>query len=158
MSGARGATDAPRKNPMLLSNMPVIRRGESGDLPEIAALQSASPEAAHWNATDYLHYDLWVSLAGSRISGFLVSRAVAEGEYEILNLVVDPGYRRQGIARSLLLHFLEVAKGPVYLEVRESNQAARNLYKSLNFNELNIRRDYYDSPPEAAIVMKFHSC
>ena len=48
--------------------------------------------------------------------------------------------------------------GNFYLEVRESNQAARNLYKSMGFQEVNIRPEYYQFPLEAAIVMKFHSC
>ncbi len=46
----------------------------------------------------------------------------------------------------------------MFLEVRESNIAARNLYKRLGFLEAGRRRDYYPAPPEDAIVMKFHSC
>jgi ribosomal protein S18 acetylase RimI-like enzyme len=48
--------------------------------------------------------------------------------------------------------------GTVFLEVRESNKAARNLYLSLGFQELGRRPEYYETPLEPAIVMKFHSC
>jgi [ribosomal protein S18]-alanine N-acetyltransferase len=138
--------------------MPVIRRGEAGDLPEVAAIQSASPEAAHWNAADYLAHDFWVALLDGRLAGFLVSRHVTEDEYELLNLVVAPEFRRRSVGRGLLQILLKSPNRIVYLEVRESNHPARNLYKSLGFKEVNFRKDYYDSPPDAAIVMKFHSC
>ena len=94
---------------------------------------------------------------------------MAPDESELLNLVVAPEFRRKGLARALLQEFLTApatpgqakacpTKSSLYLEVRESNQAARNLYKSMGFQEVNIRPEYYQAPPEAAIVMKFHSC
>jgi len=138
--------------------MPVIRRGEAGDLPHLAAIQAGSPEAAQWNVADYLQYDLRVALCGGRVAGFVVSRPLAEGECELLNLAVAPAFRRRKVARELLKSLLEAPNRVVYLEVRESNQAARNLYKSMGFQEVNVRRGYYDAPLEAAIVMKFHSC
>ena len=138
--------------------MPVIRRGVAGDLAEIAAIQAASPEMPQWNVADYLRYDLLVAVSGTQVNGFLAFRTVAASEREILNLAVAPASRRQGIARELCKSFLSGFSGSIYLEVRETNQAARNLYNSLGFEELNRRPKYYSSPPEAAIVMKFHSC
>ncbi|MGA3016226.1 MAG: ribosomal protein S18-alanine N-acetyltransferase [Bryobacteraceae bacterium] len=138
--------------------MPVIRAGHPRDLAEVAAIQADSPEAAHWNAADYLQYDFRVCLQDGRIAGFLVARRVASDESELLNLVVAPEFRRKGLARALLRELLTAPAGSLYLEVRESNLAARNLYKSMGFQEVNIRAEYYQAPPEAAIVMKFHSC
>ncbi len=138
--------------------MPVIRPGHPRDLVEVAAIQAASPEAAHWDAADYLQYDFRVCVHDGRIAGFLVARRVAPDESELLNLVVAPEFRRKGIARALLQGFLAGSAASLYLEVRQSNQAARNLYKSMGFQEVNIRPEYYQSPLEAAIVMKFHSC
>jgi [ribosomal protein S18]-alanine N-acetyltransferase len=134
-----------------------IRRGRPGDLPAIAAIQSASPEASQWNPADYLAYDLRVAELAEGIAGFLVVRE-AGGEAEVLNLAVAPAFRRRGVARGLLRSLLEVFCGAVFLEVRESNQAARNTYQALGFSEVSRRESYYDSPPEAAIVLKFHSC
>src|SRR5579863_3364954 len=108
-----------------------IRRGEPSDLAEVAAIQEASPEAARWSVAEYSQYDFRVAVDGRRIAGFLVSRAVAEDEREILNLAVAPEFRRQGVGRGLLAGFLTEARGTVFLEVRESNLAARNIYKSM---------------------------
>jgi ribosomal-protein-alanine N-acetyltransferase len=135
----------------------VVRLGRAEDLPAIAAIQASSPEAAQWNPGHYLRCDLRVAIAGQQLAGFLASRTFA-GESEILNLAVAPDFRRQGIARELLRSLFDRYPGPVFLEVRESNRVARNLYQSIGFKELNLRKDYYHSPAEAAIVLKFHSC
>ena len=138
--------------------MSEIRRGEVEDLPQVAAIQAASPETAQWDVAQYMQYDLRVAIRQNRVVGFLVARSVAGDEQELLNLAVAPECRRLGIARQLLKSLLEYFRGTVFLEVRESNRAAIGLYKSLNFQYVNRRNGYYESPPEAAIVMKFHSC
>jgi len=138
--------------------MPVIRRAEAGDWEAIAAIQSASPEAAHWPVAQYMQYEFTVSIADGSVAGFLVWRRLAEGECELLNLAVAPAFRRRGIARELLRPLLNLGNNKVFLEVRESNRTARIFYKSMGFQEVSIRSLYYESPSEAAIVMKFHSC
>jgi ribosomal-protein-alanine N-acetyltransferase len=138
--------------------MPIIRAGERHDLEAVAAMQAGSPEAAQWDAADYLQYDFRVWVEESRVGAFLVARRAAADESELLNLVVAPEFRGKGIARALLRDLVRTHRGSLYLEVRESNLPARNLYNSMGFQEVNIRAKYYQSPPEAAIVMKFHSC
>jgi ribosomal-protein-alanine N-acetyltransferase len=149
MSG--GATTLPRCSG-------AIRRGGPPDLAQVSLIQAASPEAAQWGAADYLQYDFRVSVCGIRVAGFMVSRALAEGETELLNLAVAPEFRRQGVARKLVESLLAESPGVVYLEVRESNLAARKFYNHMGFQEVSSRIGYYQAPPEAAIVMKFHSC
>jgi len=138
--------------------IPTIRPGGDADLSSIAAIQAASPEAAQWEVSGYLQYDLRVAICEKQVVGFLVSRAPDGSECEILNLAVSPQFRRAGIGRLLVESLLASFAGPVFLEVRTSNRAAADLYKSLGFEEVNRRPNYYDSPLEAAIVMKFHSC
>jgi len=138
--------------------MTVIRRAEASDLPAVAAIQQASPGAAHWNVADYLDHDFLVAVSENRVVGFLVARTVAPGESEILNLAVAAESRRKGVARALLDRALHSCPGEVFLEVRESNEVAREFYKSLGFIELSKRAGYYESPSETAVVMKFHSC
>ena len=138
--------------------MAAIRRGGADDLPAIAAIQTASPEAAQWKPADYLAHCLLVAVDGSGVVGFVAARPVAEAEFEILNLAVAPESRRKGIARALLGVLFQEYPGTFYLEVRESNQAAQICYKSLGFQLVTRRPGYYEHPPEPAIVMKFHSC
>ena len=136
----------------------MVRAGGVADLDAIAAIQSASPEAAQWDPGDYLQYDLQVALVNREIAGFLVSRTPAAGESEILNLAVAPEHRRRGVARGLVEAWLRGVKGDVFLEVRASNEAAQKFYKSLGFQVVSVRSEYYSSPVETAIVMNFHSC
>ncbi|HEV3334041.1 MAG TPA: ribosomal protein S18-alanine N-acetyltransferase [Bryobacteraceae bacterium] len=138
--------------------MPAVRRGEPADLAQIRAIQAVSPHAAQWDVTDYLQYHLLVAVEGILVAGFLVSRTLTAGESEILNVAVAPEWRRQGVARALLDALLADTEGAVFLEVRASNTVARSFYKSLDFHEVTTRMDYYENPPEPAIVMKFHSC
>jgi [ribosomal protein S18]-alanine N-acetyltransferase len=131
-----------------------IRRGGPADFPEIAAIQAASPESSQWSVAGY---DLWVAHHEGKLVGFLAARSVGAGERELLNLAVAPEARRRGVASALVREFRREA-GMIFLEVRESNQAARKLYKSLGFEEISARPGYYEFPNETAIVMKFHSC
>ena len=135
-----------------------MRRGERRDLEAIATIQAASPQAAQWPPADYLQYDVWVATAGSALLGFLVTRTLAPGESEILNLAVAPEWRRRGVARALVGAWMQTVQGDIFLEVRASNEAAQKFYTSLGFRELLARPEYYHSPPETGIVMNFHSC
>jgi ribosomal-protein-alanine N-acetyltransferase len=142
--------------------IPVVRPGDAGDLAAIASIQQASPEAAQWDVASYLQYSLRVAIYQDQVAGFLVSRALGglpgPGECEILNLAVSPDFRRLGVGRALVGSLLADFPGAVFLEVRASNAGAIRLYKSLGFQEFGLRSRYYEGPPEAAIVMKFHSC
>jgi [ribosomal protein S18]-alanine N-acetyltransferase len=138
--------------------VPSIRPAEPRDLAEIRAIQAASPHSAQWDVTQYWNYQVLVAVEGIHLTGFLVARTLAEREHELLNLAVAPDFRRRGIGRALVAAWLEQAAGTVYLEVRPSNTAARLFYKYLGFEEINIRPEYYQNPPEPAIVLKFHSC
>jgi ribosomal-protein-alanine N-acetyltransferase len=103
-------------------------------------------------------YDVTVAELQGEIVGFLVTRRTAPDELEVLNLAVAPWRRRTGVAKALLLPLLASHKGVIFLEVRESNSAARLLYQAIGFKEVTCRMGYYSEPPEAAIVMNFHSC
>ena len=138
--------------------MTAIRPATESDLDEIWRVQSASGQAAQWKAAEYLSCQCLVATVDERVAGFAVARPTAPDELEILNIAVDPQFRRRGVARSLMEALLANYRGTVFLEVRQSNIAARKLYHSLGFEVLAVRPDYYNSPGEPAIVMKFHSC
>ncbi len=78
-------------------------------------------------------------------------------EAHIGTLAVKPGYRCQKIGQQLLASSLMEAlhRGArrANLEVRESNQAAQNLYRKFGFEAVGLRRDYYTDTHEDAILM-----
>ena len=135
-----------------------VRAASEHDLPAIAEIQSSAPEASQWEPRDYLDYQCRVAVDGDSVVGFAVARPVAEAEWEILNLAVAPPARRQGIGRRLLGDILALGRGAFFLEVRESNAAARRFYERLGFQVVTRRLQYYYNPSEAAIVMKLYSC
>lgn len=94
---------------------------------------------------------------GEGIVGYAVLIQVAD-EAELLNLAVARDARRSGIGSSLLQSLLEAAArdgvGTVYLEVRESNAAARALYEAHGFVEVGRRRAYYQRPAEDALILQ----
>lgn len=134
------------------------RRGTASDLARVESVQSVSPGAAEWPVEDYLAHEFLVVEDGAAVAGFLVARRLGEGESEILNLAVHPQWRRKGVASALVEAWIRETGGDTYLEVRESNTAARTLYQTLGFQQVALRKDYYDEPREGAIVLKFHSC
>jgi ribosomal-protein-alanine acetyltransferase len=134
-----------------------IRRAGDGDLAEIASIQATASEASQWQAQDYLAFDCRVAMLKGRIAGFVVSRQVADQEREILNVAVHPNFRRLGIASDLLRAEITRHAGIHFLEVRESNAAARQLYERLGFQVVGARPEYYDNPNETGIVMRIFS-
>jgi ribosomal-protein-alanine N-acetyltransferase len=97
----------------------------------------------------------------AEVTGLVVGYALArwvEGTAEILNLAVEPDHRRRGIAEALLGGMLAALTGrgveEVFLEVRESNTAARSLYQSRGFRLAGMRRAYYRHPVEDAQVLR----
>jgi [ribosomal protein S18]-alanine N-acetyltransferase len=134
-----------------------IRAATGDDLAAIAAIQATSPEASQWDPAGYLDYDCLVAVENDHVAGFLVSRQTTPGEREILNVAVALSERRRGIARRLMAAELERARSQWFLEVRESNIAALNLYKACGFQEAGRRTSYYHDPTESGIVMKLNS-
>jgi len=98
-----------------------------------------------------------VLLDGDMI-GYGIMQVAAE-EAHILNLCIDEPFQRQGFARLLLEHLTLLAgqqrASTVFLEVRPSNPRAVELYERSGFNEVGLRKAYYDSANgrEDAIVM-----
>jgi ribosomal-protein-alanine N-acetyltransferase len=93
-----------------------------------------------------------------RVLGYVVAW-FAGGQGEIANLAVDEGSRGQGFGSALLTAALEEARRhgteEVFLEVRDSNLRARQLYESRGFVEVGRRRRYYRRPVEDAIILRW---
>lgn len=135
-----------------------IRDARAEDLADLERIEVASPEAAMWDPREYLRYPCRVAEVEGEVVGFVVWRITAPGEGEILNLAVWPERRRQGVATRLLESVLRQPGYSWFLEVRESNLPARNLYEKLGFREVGRRPCYYRDTGESAVVMRRESC
>jgi ribosomal-protein-alanine N-acetyltransferase len=125
------------------------REPSAAELEQLAKIPSAAP---------FLHNRILILQRGQELASFLVWRSVSPDEFEILQVETLSQFRREGLARKLLRLFLLQIRGNVFLEVRESNAAARKLYESEGFMEIGRRGQYYTDPSEDAIVLKFCSC
>lgn len=138
-----------------------IREVQPGDLPHILRIQASAPQASAWSEPAWEAVlagrggeRAWVAVEDQPIA-FLLCRVVDAGaEAEVLNIAVQPDCRRRGVARALLLSFLQTHSGEVFLEVRASNSSAISLYRQFGFVEVGSRRAYYHSPVETGLVMK----
>ena len=156
-----------------------IRPATAADIPAILALEQASATAAHYSKEKYseiVDQGLKFSPAkgpqpGCRIKGqshlalvmeedlqvkgFLIGRCL-DAEWEIENIVVTEEARKQGFGAALVGEFLKIARQQggreAYLEVRQSNAAARRLYEKCQFIETGRRKKYYSDPEDDAVL------
>ena len=140
-----------------------IVAASDADIPAIVAIERAA-FSDPWSARSFRealeHSAVLFACARSddgEVAGYVVAWFVAD-EGEIANLAVVPGAWGAGIGAALLDAALAEASSrnvaAVYLEVRDSNERARRLYRSRGFGEIGRRRGYYQHPDEDAIVLR----
>lgn len=122
------------------------------DLDAVAALE-ASIQAFPWsrgNFADSLQagHSVWVCRLGGDLIGFSVIMCVLD-EAHLLNLGVCKPWQGQGYGARLLRHVMQGAKqhgaNKLFLEVRPSNTQAVALYRHFGFNQIGLRRAYYQA-------------
>lgn len=153
-----------------------IRPATPVDIPGIRALAQQAASAAHWSEEEYANLVstaiVLVAEQEGEICGMVCAKPVA-GEWELENIVVAAGILRRGVADALMRELLaaiqpvlqvraacslganlgsSAAPSNIFLEVRESNVPARRLYEKHGFRETARRRNYYQNPPEDAIL------
>jgi ribosomal-protein-alanine N-acetyltransferase len=122
------------------------------DLPLVSDIERRSYEFpwSHGVFRDCLlaGYHCIVMDRGNIVAGYAIL-SVAAGEAHILNLCVDPLYRKLGYGDRLLRQILRFAKdaevSEVFLEVRPSNIAALALYRKRGFRQIANRPSYYQA-------------
>ena len=139
----------------------LIRPASDGDLAALATLEAAS-FSVPWNETalaGHLRASYTLSLLlleEDRPVGYLLA-GFSPPEGELYRVAVLPEARRWGYGRRLLEAFFREAEKrdvyTLYLEVRESNEAAIALYRCAGFRPVFLRENYYREPTEAALVM-----
>ena len=140
-----------------------VRPATPADIPAMMRLSRHSATAAYWSREQY---DCVFGGEAPRrvasviegvadVQGFLVAKVIA-AEWEIENIAIVGTARRRGLGTRLLGEFLDQVRAEgatsVFLEVRESNVAARALYEKWAFTESGKRIRYYTQPEEDAIV------
>lgn len=147
----------------------LLRRALPADVPSLAALEAAcfthpwTPAQIH-DEVARVPPDTVLVLEGPVSPGGAPAGIRAYGsfrlvldELHVMNVAVDPSWRRQGLARFLLTFAMEraarVGARRALLELRAGNREALALYLSLGFERLSVRRGYYSEPSEDALVL-----
>ena len=140
----------------------IIEDMNAEDLHEVVKIEDAS-------FSDPWSYDMFKAELSNSISHTLVVRDlggvltgyicfwIIGNEAHMLNLAVHHLQRRKGIGTRLintsLDYWKKIGVTVAYLEVRESNEAARKLYERFGFRMIMRRHNYYKNPKEDACVM-----
>ncbi len=145
-----------------------IRPADSTDLLAMLAIEKHAATAAHWSIEQYealfrasgqiaLIVQEETQQEKAQVQGFIIARAIGV-EWEIENIALAGAARRRGLGTRLLGEFLDLARAQgaeaVFLEVRESNRAARALYEKWSFMRSGRRQKYYKDPEEDAILYR----
>lgn len=131
-------------------------------VPQIALLEQecfADPWSQQSIASE-LHnpLSLWlVAQEGQTLLGYVGSQTCLD-ETDMMNIAVSPASRRQGVARALIEALVSALRQrgskQLTLEVRASNGPARQLYESLGFLQVGLRKNYYRNPKEDALILR----
>ena len=137
-----------------------IRRLTYADLPQVIAIERRAFPTP-WSLAMFvleLSKPSGICLAAVRhekITGYLICSRY-DTVWHVMNVAVEPGSRRQGVATALLSHLFEEADRPgeqYTLEVRVSNEPAIQMYESFGFRSAGKRRGYYHDNKEDALIM-----
>ena len=136
-----------------------LRPSTEADLPRFAAWEAENPSGAGWSL-QALREEL--AFAGGEMltaeldgepAGYMALRRLPDG-LELMNIFVDPARRRRGLGLALMEALIAAAGDePIFLELRESNGAARSLYEAKGFAVVGRRPRYYRDG-EAALLMR----
>lgn len=129
---------------------------------EVAALEQISfsepwSEQAFWDTLDNEEYIYLVALFEDKVVGY-AGCVISLDEGSVTNIAVHKNYRKIGIGEELMLQLRKQlalrAVKQIFLEVRESNVAARILYRKCGYEEMGLRKNFYRKPDEHGIVMR----
>jgi ribosomal-protein-alanine N-acetyltransferase len=144
----------------------LIRRMTLDDLPTVVALDQLSfslpwPERSfRFEVADNAASRCWVAEVDGRVVAMLVGWLLVD-EIHIATIATHPDYRRQGIGRKLLSYALsralEEGAQSSFLEVREGNLAAQEMYRQFGYQATGRRKRYYRDNDEDAILMTLES-
>ncbi|TYB33745.1 MAG: ribosomal-protein-alanine N-acetyltransferase [Flexistipes sinusarabici] len=101
------------------------------------------------------HSRIYVFLNKNQVAGYIIYRCIFD-EVELLDISVKKDFRRCGIADNLIDFLIEQSKNcNIFLEVRQDNDSAINLYEKKGFRKIGLRKDYYSRGIDG-FVMKLY--
>jgi len=138
-----------------------IRKMIFKDLDEIMEIEKRSFPTP-WTKTMFLEslsseiYKNFVIEEQNEVIGYIMLYYIQD-EGHITNFAINPPFRKKGYATKLLSYVIDYfkKKGIVefFLEVRESNKVAINLYRKFGFEIIGRRKRYYSDTNEDAFIM-----
>ena len=145
-----------------------FRRAAPGDLERIMALETSIFASDAWSAEtmrgELENPHCWYLVAfrpqtPNQLDGYAgVLAPLGAKEADIQTIAVAPEVRRAGLGRAMMLVLInEAAKRgaqEVFLEVRADNPGAQEMYRTLGFEQLAVRKRYYQPDGVDAIVMR----
>ncbi|KRM95892.1 ribosomal-protein-alanine N-acetyltransferase [Liquorilactobacillus aquaticus DSM 21051] len=153
---------------LINKNSFLVSRAIVPDIPELLSLQKkVYPNDSSWNFGVFEeeikneNKNLYLIMRhDDRLVAF-IGAAFDRGEHDvhITNVAVTPTYQRAGLGRYLMRVMIDYANSLNYqslsLEVRQSNEPAQALYKSLGFTSHGLKKDYYVFNREDAVDMRY---
>ncbi|MDP8203864.1 MAG: ribosomal protein S18-alanine N-acetyltransferase [Candidatus Tenebribacter mawsonii] len=139
--------------------MEAIRAMKVEDLPNIMILEKNLFRTA-WEEEIFieeieLQY-AYVLEIKDRIIGYICGWKLLD-EFNITNIAIDKKFQRKGFGKRLVQFIISKLISEncfkFFLEVRESNDAAKLLYEKIGFKLIGARKNYYHSPQENALVL-----
>ena len=139
-----------------------LRKAEISDLNSIVNIEKKSYKKPYWNESllKYLFNNsitdsAWILEVKKKIVGFLIEQRCLN-EISILNVAVDKKYQNNAFGRKIISYYLSLipSNSIVFLEVNINNFIARKIYTSLNFKEVELRKNYYNNVGDA-LIMKY---
>ena len=139
-----------------------LRKAGISDLNSIVNIEKKSYKKPYWNESllKYLFNhsitdSAWVFEVKKKIIGFLIEQRCLD-EISILNVAVEKKYQNNGFGKIIVSQYLSILPNNtvVFLEVNINNFIARKIYTSLNFKEVESRKNYYNNV-EDALIMKY---
>ena len=140
----------------------LVRPMRDADVERVAQIES-SAFSTPWKATTFRNLLdrpgavlLVLEATQAPVAGYAVLWCIQD-QGELANIAVIPDLRNRRLGAHLLDQVMNEARGrnveSLYLEVRVSNFRARSMYASRGFEEIGVRRDYYEKPREDARVL-----
>jgi len=137
--------------PMVAEDLDAVMVVEQGSFYTPWSRSAFEEELAQNRLARYL-----VALDGDAVVGYAGTWLVIN-EAHVTNVAVRGDRRREGIGRFLMEALMEMAREEgmesMTLEVRVSNEAARELYQQLGFVSAGIRKNYYSETKEDALIL-----